>query len=56
MLKTMIQNKKNKNNNQLKKKSCKLSIFEIKKRQKKSKGKNLIKQTNVRYQKVEGLN
>ena len=40
-----------KNRNQSKKKTKKLSIYDIKKKQKKSKGLGLLKQTNVRCQK-----
>ena len=47
---------RNKNRNQSKKKTKKLSIYDIKKKQKKSKGRGLLKQTNVRYQKEEDLN
>lgn len=45
-----------KNMNQSKKKTKKLSIYDIKKKQKKSKGRALFKQTNVRCQKEEDLN
>ena len=45
-----------KNTNQSKKKTKKLSIYDIKKKQKKSKGQCLIKQTNGCCQKEEGLN
>ena len=44
-----------KNRNQSKKKTKKLSIYDIKKK-KKSKGLGLLKQTNVRCQKGEDLN
>ena len=47
---------RNKNRNQSKKKTKKLSIYDIKKKQKKSKGRGLLKQTNVRCQKGEDLN
>lgn len=45
-----------KNRNQSKKKTKKLSIYDIKKKQKKSKGRGLLKQTNGRCQKEEDLN
>ena len=45
-----------KNRIQSKKKTKKLSIYDIKKKQKKSKGRGLLKQTNGRCQKEEDLN
>lgn len=45
-----------KNRNQSKKNTKKLSINDIKKKQKKSKGRGLLKQTNDRCQKEEDLN
>ena len=45
-----------KNRNQSKKKTKKLSIYDIKKKQKKSKGRGLLKQTNGRCQKEADLN
>jgi hypothetical protein len=52
----VILKEKKKNYNSQKKKTHKLSIFNIKKKQKKSKAQNLIKQTSVDCQKEEGLN
>tara|TARA_B100000902_G_scaffold356783_1_gene370709 strand:- start:2327 stop:2728 length:402 start_codon:yes stop_codon:yes gene_type:complete len=50
-----ILNKKNKKNKE-RKRTHKLSIYDIKKKQKKSKALNLLKQTNVGYQKEADLN
>jgi hypothetical protein len=52
----VILKEKKKNEKHKKKKTHKLSIFKIKKKQKKSKGRGLLKQTNVRCQKEEDLN